>query len=220
MRRLTADWQLPPPPPATRWATAALSDAAQADPDSEDSRIEYLWAGRTIMHAGTVVHRCLQVMAMEGIDAWSIEKNVAQRPHNRDSLYTLGVPEEELDKACNWVEQALTGILTDPRGRWLLADHREQASEYALSGTLQGDVVNIVIDRTFVDENGIRWIVDYKTSRHESGDIEQFLDLQQERYRGQLEKYAAIMSAMDDRPIRLGLYLPILRGWREWAYSP
>ena len=220
LRRLTADWQLPPPPPATRWATAALSDAAQADPDSEDSRIEYLWAGRTIMHAGTVVHRCLQVMAMEGIDAWSIEKIVAQRPHNRDSLYTLGVPEEELDKACNWVEQALTGILTDPRGRWLLADHREQASEYALSGTLQGDVVNIVIDRTFVDENGIRWIVDYKTSRHESGDIEQFLNLQQERYRGQLEKYAAIMSAMDDRPIRLGLYLPILRGWREWAYSP
>ena len=220
LRRLTADWQLPPPPPATRWATAALSDAAQADPDSEDSRIEYLWAGRTIMHTGTVVHRCLQVMAMEGIDAWSIEKIVAQRPHNRDSLYTLGVPEEELDKACNWVEQALTGILTDPRGRWLLADHREQASEYALSGTLQGDVVNIVIDRTFVDENGIRWIVDYKTSRHESGDIEQFLNLQQERYRGQLEKYAAIMSAMDDRPIRLGLYLPILRGWREWAYSP
>ena len=220
LRRLTVDWQLPPPPPAVRWATAALSDAAQADPDSEDSRIEYLWAGRTIMHAGTVVHRCLQVMAMEGIDAWSIEKIVAQRPHNRDSLYTLGVPEEELDKACNWVEQALTGILTDPRGRWLLADHREQASEYALSGTLQGDVVNIVIDRTFVDENGIRWIVDYKTSRHESGDIEQFLDLQQERYRGQLEKYAAIMSAMDDRPIRLGLYLPILRGWREWAYSP
>ena len=220
LRRLTVDWQLPPPPPAVRWATAALSDAAQADPDSEDSRIEYLWAGRTIMHAGTVVHRCLQVMAMEGIDAWSIEKIVAQRPHNRDSLYTLGVPEEELDKACNWVEQALTGILTDPRGRWLLADHREQASEYALSGIVQGDVINIVIDRTFVDENGIRWIVDYKTSRHESGDIEQFLDLQQERYRGQLEKYAAIMSAMDDRPIRLGLYLPILRGWREWAYSP
>ena len=220
LRRLTVDWQLPPPPPAVRWATAALSDAAQADPDSEDSRIEYLWAGRTIMHAGTVVHRCLQVMAMEGIDAWSIEKIVAQRPHNRDSLYTLGVPEEELDKACNWVEQALTGILTDPRGRWLLADHREQASEYALSGIVQGDVINIVIDRTFVDENGICWIVDYKTSRHESGDIEQFLDLQQERYRGQLEKYAAIMSAMDDRPIRLGLYLPILRGWREWAYSP
>ena len=219
LRRLTTDWQLPPPPPAARWTTASQPDAAQADPDTEDSRIEYLWAGRTIMHAGTVVHRCIQVMATEGIGQWSTENIVARRPHNRDSLYTLGVPEEELDTACNWVEQALTGVLTDPRGRWLLADHREQASEYALSGIHQSDVVNIVIDRTFVDENGIRWIVDYKTSRHESGDIEQFLDLQQERYRGQLEKYAAIMSAMDDRPIRLGLYFPILRGWREWAYD-
>ncbi len=218
LRRLSADWQLPPPP-APRWITSSLPEPAQADPDTGDRGIEYQWAGRTIRHAGTVVHRCLQVMATAGIDQWSTEKIVAQRSCNRESLYSLGVPEAELDTACNWVEQALTGILADPRGRWLLAGHREQASEYALSGIYQGDVVNIVIDRTFIDEKGSRWIVDYKTSRHESGDIEQFLDLQQERYRGQLDKYAVIMSGLEDRPIRLGLYFPLLRGWREWAFE-
>ena len=131
----------------------------------------------------------------------------------------MGVPEEELETACDWVEQALTNVLKDPRGQWVLASHEDQKNEYALSGIHEGNVINIIIDRTFIDEKGIRWIVDYKTSRHESGDTDDFLDLQQKRYRDQLKKYAGIMSSLDDRPIRLGLYFPLLRGWREWAYS-
>ena len=172
------------------------------------------------MHVGTVVHRCIQGMAMDGIDRWNTEKITARRQHYRVSLQALAIPDTELDMACDLVEQALTELLADTRGQWLLANHREQANEYPLSGIHRGDVVNIIIDRTFVDENDTRWIVDYKTSRHESGDIDQFLDLQQERYRKQLEKYAGIMSSLDDRPIRLGLYFPLLRGWREWAFSP
>ena len=219
LRRLTADWQLPEPPPATQWSAAQAPGTEQSDPVGEDSRIEYQWAGRTIMHVGTVVHRCIQGMAMDGIDRWNTEKITARRQHYRESLQALAIPDTELDMACDLVEQALTELLADTRGQWLLANHREQANEYPLSGIHRGDVVNIIIDRTFVDENDTRWIVDYKTSRHESGDIDQFLDLQQERYRKQLEKYAGIMSSLDDRPIRLGLYFPLLRGWREWEFS-
>ena len=219
LRRLAAGWQLPDPPPATQWARASLPGAGESDPDDAGGRIEYQWAGRTIMHVGTVVHRAIQVMTTEGSERWNAEKISARRQFYLESLRALAVPEEELRTACGWVQQALNGILEDRRGRWLLADHKEQNSEYALAGIYRGNVINIVIDRTFVDENGARWIVDYKTSRHESGDIEEFLDLQQERYREQLEKYAAIMSALDDRPIRLGLYFPLLRGWREWAFS-
>ena len=42
---------------------------------------------------------------------------------------------------------------------------------------------------------------------------------ERERYRGQLEGYAAIMRVLDGRPIRLGLYFPLLGGWREWPAS-
>ena len=219
LRRLAAHWQLPAPPDPVRWTEPAGPGAEQQGPDNPDSRVEYQWAGRTIMHVGTVVHRYLQVMATEGIGQWNTGRIGEQRQNSLESLWALDVPEEELETACDWVEQALTSVLEDPRGQWLLFDHTEQASEYALSGILDEGLVNIVIDRTFVDDNGIRWIVDYKTSRHESGDVDEFLDLQQERYQKQLEKYARVMSALDDRPIRLGLYFPLLRGWREWAFS-
>jgi len=73
-----------------------------------------------------------------------------------------------------------------------------------------------VIDRAFVDAAGVRWIVDYKTSRHEGAGREEFLDREQERYRPQLERYAALMRKLGPEPVRLGLYFPLLGAWREW----
>jgi len=70
-----------------------------------------------------------------------------------------------------------------------------------------------------VDEHGTRWIIDYKTGGHTGGGVDEFLDREQERYRPQLEGYANIISKMEERPIRLGLYFPLLGGWREWIYD-
>ena len=94
--------------------------------------------------------------------------------------------------------------------------HREAESEYALTLIEHGKPVTAIMDRSFVDAKGIRWIIDYKTSTHEGGGLDAFLDREQERYRGQLERYAAVLRKLDNRPIRLGLYFPLLGGWREW----
>ena len=32
----------------------------------------------------------------------------------------------------------------------------------------------------------------------------------------QLERYGRLMSQLEDRPLRLALYFPLLKGWREW----
>jgi len=67
----------------------------------------------------------------------------------------------------------------------------------------------------------VRWIVDFKTGRHEGGAVDAFLAREVERYRGQLERYARIVRALDARPIRLALYYPLVDGgWREWAFEP
>ena len=76
-----------------------------------------------------------------------------------------------------------------------------------------------MIDRTFVDEQGVRWIVDYKTGVHGGGGLDTFLDREQERYREQLEGYAALMRLKAPGPIRLGLYFPAIPGWRQWDYE-
>lgn len=71
------------------------------------------------------------------------------------------------------------------------------------------------IDRTFIDSEGTRWIIDYKSSSHEGAGLEVFLDNERERYRGQLERYRRLLGKLDGRPVRMGLYFPLLNGWRE-----
>jgi hypothetical protein len=53
--------------------------------------------------------------------------------------------------------------------------------------------------------------VDYKTSGHEGANVDAFLDRERERYAAQLGRYARALGGAD----RLGLYFPLLGGWRE-----
>jgi ATP-dependent exoDNAse (exonuclease V) beta subunit len=86
-----------------------------------------------------------------------------------------------------------------------------------MTADFDGEYMEFVIDRTFRDRDGQRWVVDYKTSSHEGGDVEGFLTREQERYRTQLDRYAALMRMLDAEPVRRGLYFPLLKGWREWG---
>ena len=107
--------------------------------------------------------------------------------------------------------------MSDERGRWILSAHEDDSRELAISTVVDGRVRRFILDRTFVD-GPTRWIIDYKTSTHEGGGREAFLDNEQERYRAQLENYARAMQHIDSHTIRLGLYFPMLGGWREWAF--
>jgi hypothetical protein len=135
----------------------------------------------------------------------------------RDELVACGVSPGAMEDAIARVAIALRQTLDDPRGRWVLGAREGARSELKLTGVIDGELASVAMDRTFTDDAGTRWIVDYKTGGHEGGDIEAFLDRELERYRPQLERYATLMSRIDDRPIRLGLYFPVLRGWREWS---
>ena len=116
----------------------------------------------------------------------------------------------------------LHALKGDERGRWTLSAHANAHSEFRLSGIVDGVLVNVAIDRTFVDEPGTRWIIDYKTGTHLGGERAHFLDNERLRYQAQLERYAALMQRLDPsgvQPIKLGLYFPQLSGWREWDFS-
>lgn len=212
--RLPAGWSAPEPAPAVSAATPlpVLAEEDAAEP------VIFEWAGYSVRHAGVVVHDLLRRMAEEGVQQWNAARVRAQAPSVRRALAREGLGDEELDESVARVLEALTAVLNDPRGRWILsAGHAEAENELALSGILDGQMVSVYIDRTFIDEEGVRWIVDYKSGRHEGASIEAFLDREQARYAPQLERYARLMSNRGTHPVRAGLYFPLLRGWRAWA---
>ncbi len=208
LRRIVSGWAPPAPPPRVEWAPPPHPVRARDE-------IEFSWVGETARHVGSVVHRWLQRIAEDGLAGWDAKRVQGLGKTFRDDLVACGLPANAVEAAAERVVATLAQTLADERGRWLLGAHDGAQSELRLTGVTGDGVVNIVMDRTFVDEHGARWIVDYKTGGHEGGDIEAFLDREQERYRPQLERYAALMKARDGRPIKLGLYFPLLKGWRE-----
>jgi ATP-dependent exoDNAse (exonuclease V) beta subunit len=210
--RLAPGWLLPPPPEAVRIA-AQHEPAAPGQPE-----VEFSWASETARHVGTVVHRFLQAVAEDGVAHWDARRIAGLKAACERDLVQLGVAREEAPQAAARVQAALKATLADARGRWMLDAHREARSELRLTGVIDGAIVNTAIDRTFVDAEGTRWIIDFKTGVHEGGEAERFLDSEQMRYRPQLERYAALMRNLNPGPVKLGLYFPLLGGWREWPY--
>ncbi len=209
LRRLPASWQLPELPPVPLIAAPPRSVAPGIAP------LQFDWASESARHTGTVVHRELQRLA-EFPEAADPDDPMRRRRYESE-LAELGVPVDRRADALERVVKALKRSLADPRGRWLLeSGHREAQCELALSGLVDGQVVNVIIDRTFVDDQGVRWVVDYKTSSHEGSGLDDFLDREQERYRAQLDRYAILVARLGPEPVQVGLYFPLLSAWREW----
>jgi len=215
LRRLPLHWQ----PPKSEAATfIGAIDTVIANIEQP----EFDWVGETGRHIGTVVHRELERLsqAPSQASAWRAE---SRRKQFVNELTELGVPERYRAEASERALTAVAATLNDDRGRWLLGldatpgeTHREAYSELALSGIVDGEVRSIVIDRSFIDAAGTRWIVDFKTSTHEGGGLDDFLASEAERYRPQLTRYAMLMRGYrPTEPVKAALYFPLLRAWRE-----
>ncbi|NNE59351.1 MAG: hypothetical protein HKN35_00470, partial [Woeseia sp.] len=58
--------------------------------------------------------------------------------------------------------------------------------------------------------------IDYKTSTHEGGDLEGFLQQEVGRYRSQLRRYREIYQQLErDADVRTALYFPLLQRFVE-----
>src|SRR5690606_25687300 len=174
LRRLPQGWLAPAADPPFNPAAALSKPLAAARP-------EFDWASEVSRHVGTLVHRELDRLVRSRIEHpnQALAAASGARTRLRAELAELGVPADRCAEACERVLTAIQHTLEDARGRWLLGLEggvREAESELALSGFVAGDLLEGVIDRTFVDATGVRWIVDFKTSTHEGGGLEAFLD--------------------------------------------
>lgn len=201
LRRLAAAWRTPRLDHSIDWEPAFRHATASA------RRISYEWVSDTARHVGTIVHELLK----RGAQANAVIV--------KSELLRLGVARSEEPAATAQVLRALDNTFASERGRWILANHPEMYSELPVSGRIGDALITGTIDRLFREEDGRLWIVDFKTSEHLGARLEHFLDEEQRRYRDQLENYAVLVSRLMHGPISLGLYFPLLDGWREWQFE-
>jgi len=174
------------------------------------------WADAVAAAIGTVSHRLLAQIAAEGVERWDERRLHDEHERILAELGTEGLEASVRQRAAERVATVIARTLGDPRGRWLFDPaHSDARSEWALAGEDEGQVVHVVVDRSFVS-GGHRYVVDFKTGSHLGGDSATFLAQEFERYRPQLARYARIVRALDARPVRIALYHPLVdNGWQE-----
>ncbi|MBS3747936.1 MAG: UvrD-helicase domain-containing protein, partial [Wenzhouxiangellaceae bacterium] len=201
IRRVPDGWQ---PPMGQR-----LAWSPKLPPHEREVEIEFNWAGAQARRAGTVLHALLERVGNIGVENLETDQQRELAARIPRLLRALGTGPKTLDDTAAMIAAAFDATLASDTGRWILSGrHRDTACELALTGMVDGRLVNAVIDRTFIDEAGTRWIIDYKSGYHAGGELAGFLSEEAARYETQLGLYRRLFEQMGETDIRTALYLP------------
>ena len=155
---------------------------------------------------GKLVHRELywlsqttqreHVFTLERIASW------------QQFLRAEGLSYEEIASLVERTKIHLSNVLNHDFGQWIISPHQKEAcSETAYTAFLDGNLEEIVVDRTFIDDTDVRWIVDFKTTTMSEDVARETLFRNSEKSHGkQLSRYASILQLCDPRPVKCGIY--------------
>jgi ATP-dependent exoDNAse (exonuclease V) beta subunit len=125
------------------------------------------------------------------------------------------------------VKVALSNMLRDAEGLWVLEPREGATSEFALNAW--GDKRSSMrLDRVFLGGakplsagDDCLWIIDYKTATHGREGVDEFLAGERAKYEAQMEAYARMMrDRVETGSLRVGLYYPMLARLVWWIPEP
>ena len=154
LRRLASGWERPSPPPGLRLSRADSADARNLVP--------YDWASAWTRKAGSVAHRWLQEIAVNGVEYYTPDGLETLRPRIRQLLLRAGAEAVAVERAIERVLTCSGPRWTTSRGAGSSIGSQERVNECAVTVADGTRFRRMVIDRAFVAADGVRWIIDYR----------------------------------------------------------
>jgi ATP-dependent exoDNAse (exonuclease V) beta subunit len=153
---------------------------------------------------GTLAHAVLELVAADP-QAWSADRLPERQPGFERWLASRGWPPVGAKAGAQRVARMLATTLASADGQWVLRRRDDAGTELAMGKVGAGGTPEtLVVDRSFV-EDGVRWIIDYKTADLGAAADRARLAAHAGRYRPQLESYAALFAA-EGLPQRLAVF--------------
>jgi ATP-dependent helicase/nuclease subunit A len=207
IRRLKQDWQIPSPEFSVPLANWRGKEYDNTEPDGDWGAS---FRNRQSRHRGTLWHRILRRLLLDGLDHWNSEYMAQQRGFWLTQASQMGVNRAAAVDFIERLQPAVTALRDNAQARWIL-DNRHQDSQCELPLVSRDGKQQLIVDRTFIHE-GTRWIIDFKTSEPDPGqNLEAFLAEERKAYLPQLQTYSHAFARMEKLPQKLALYFPTLR---------
>lgn len=159
---------------------------------------------------GTLIHSSLESYAKTADKTIWLSRLENQATYWRLILRQHIDSADELNVELSNIRDTVFRNVTNPENAWIF-DHQQQqaASELELTNRYNR---KFVVDRTLIDKDGIRWIIDFKTgSPSKSQSEQQFIEQMLERHGAQLRNYGTLFADMEQRPTKLALFLSKLQ---------
>jgi len=165
---------------------------------------------------GTILHRVLRSMSLEGLPLWNSTKIAKAQPFWLAQLQQLGLSHQQAIEQSDNIAACVAPLQNNSTARWVLDNsHTQSQHEYSLHYGAQAKAA--IIDRTFIDETNDRWLIDYKSSQpSHNQNLKSFLEQEIERYRPQLKHYRELLITLDKSTntqptrYRMALFFPSL----------
>ena len=193
--RLPEDFRWHPPPIE---ALPLAPVPAQTPTQAQD-----LIASRREVALGNLIHEALCDLGQAELPENAASWISAQGRLWRWRLAEAGLDDADVELCLAEAGRQIAAVLQDAAGRWLLKPRPGAASEFSVTGLLDGALHSVRFDRTFEDD-GIRWIIDWKTGPATG---EQAVQEAVARYRPQLERYRRLGEGLYGKPVQMALYL-------------
>lgn len=160
------------------------------------------WQNSFAKQYGTLMHLLLQQIATHGITQWQqSQQNTIIKTHAKQLYLSLNASD------LNFIKSTLQAVINDKNGHWILQNHPTQFCEYALSGIIDNEVINVIIDRWFIDDKQQCWIIDYKILLNDKVNFAQ----EQRKYKQQLQRYCNLLGQHLQQKVHCALYFPVQR---------
>jgi ATP-dependent exoDNAse (exonuclease V) beta subunit len=186
-------------PPAT-----AEEDSQDENESGEPEAFEY--DNPLAAAIGTLIHSSLESYTVSHEkDLW-LKKLSSQRSFWRLYLRQHLDGEAELEAILDKVQETIKSNTANNEFAWIFDEHGLEAqSELGLTNKHNR---LFIVDRTLIDKEGIRWIIDFKTGHPKSSQSnEAFIQSMKERYQSQLLNYGNLFAELESRKTKLALYL-------------
>jgi len=216
LKRIHSDWQNIP-------IFSSTPKNNEIDTKSSENNIENILKEPSPSAVlGTLVHACLKQFTE--LDSNKKHKNWIGLQHleiyhgrwkkliNNEGIFDI----QQIDNIIKSCEEVLNKTFSDETNAWIFDNSHQQSQCEQIIFFMEnntGDIDDLkqyVIDRSFISD-GVRWIIDYKTSEPKFGqNINDFCSEQEKIYRQQLTAYAKCYQQLEKCPQKLALYFPRL----------
>ena len=206
---------------------SAVRRLSYGDVASDAARFERPEGSFEARAFGNAVHAFAEMLTKRFAEGASAERLLHEAtgwtPRIAAVLRGDGLAPPIVERLAARVKTALSNMLKNAEGLWMLGPRSRATSEFAL--TAWADKRSSVrLDRVFfggakpLDEGeDCLWIIDYKTAMHGREGVDEFLAGERTKYEAQMEAYARMMrDRVETGRLRVGLYYPMLARLVWW----